>query len=166
MSKATIPEQIGPYRVLRPIGQGGMSEVFVVEDPSTKEHLALKLLVETGDAVPRFNREYEALIRLNHPGIVRVYNYGLHDGRPWFSMELLEGQSLQAWMKKCGRPGQSARTAEVYRVGYYLSAALAYIHRRKLIHRDLKSGNLLVDDRDEARDVRRWPWVIPDFQEC
>lgn len=144
MTTQLIPEQIGPYRVLRPIGQGGMSEVYVVEDPSSKAQLALKWLVELGDAVPRFNREYEALTRLNHPGIVRVYNYGIHAGRPWFSMELLEGQSLQSWMKRRGRPGQVARTSEVYRVGYYLCAALAYIHRRNLIHRDLKSANVMV----------------------
>jgi tetratricopeptide (TPR) repeat protein len=121
-----------------------MSEVYIVEEPSSGEHLALKLLVETGDAIARFNREYEALTRLNHPGIVRVYNYGLYQRLPWFSMELLEGKSLQSWIKSCGRPGQTERTSEVIRVGYYLSVALAYIHRRGLIHRDLKSANVMV----------------------
>ena len=82
MSKTLLPETIGPYRVLRPIARGGMAEVYEVEDPASGEHLAMKLLVQTGGALPRFNREYEAMIRLNHPNIVRVYHYGIHDQSP------------------------------------------------------------------------------------
>ena len=79
MFLSSAPRHIGPYRVMRPVARGGMAEVYEVEDPSG-ERLALKLLVQAGTALPRFNREYEALTRLNHPSIVRVYHYGLHEG--------------------------------------------------------------------------------------
>ena len=138
------PDHIGPYQVLRPIAQGGMAEVFEVRDPSSGEHLALKLLIQAGSAQPRFDREYEALIRLNHPGIVRVYHYGLHKGAPWLTMELLDGVPLQRRMKTMGRPGTPERTAEVVRVTFLVADALQYIHDRGLVHRDLKSANVLV----------------------
>ncbi|MEN0062852.1 MAG: protein kinase [Myxococcota bacterium] len=143
-TSSSIPKEIGPYRVLRPIARGGMAEVYEVEERSSGEHLALKLLVQTGGALPRFNREYEAMIRLNHPNIVRVYAYGLHGQSPWLSMELIEGTPIQAYVKRCGKPGTDARTEEVIRLGHDLALALDHIHRRGLVHRDLKSANVLV----------------------
>ena len=64
-----------------------MAEVYEVEEPTTGEHFALKLLLEAGTARKRFDREYEAMTRLNHPNIVRVYSYGFHELGPWMSME-------------------------------------------------------------------------------
>ncbi|MEZ4316736.1 MAG: protein kinase [Myxococcota bacterium] len=145
MNPAEVPETIGPYRLLRPIARGGMAEVYEVEDPVSGEHLALKLLMQEGTARARFDREYEAMIRLNHPNIVRVYNYGLtEDRRPWLSMELIDGTPIQAYAKHCGRPGLPHRNEEVIRVAHDLALALDHIHRRGLVHRDLKSANVLV----------------------
>jgi len=141
---APLPEVVGPYRILRPIARGGMAEVYEVEELATGEHLALKVLMQTGGALARFNREYEAMIRLNHPNIVRVYNYGSYEKLPWLSMELIEGTPIQAYAKRCGRPGTRERTREVIRVAYDLAMALHHIHDRGLIHRDLKSANVLV----------------------
>ncbi|MCA9490113.1 MAG: protein kinase, partial [Myxococcales bacterium] len=124
--------------------RGGMAEVFEVEDRASGEHLALKLLVQTGGATARFNREYEAMIRLNHPNIVRVYAYGLLGDHPWLSMELVEGTPIQAYAKRCGRPGTRERLEEVIRVAHDLALALDHIHLRGLVHRDLKSANVLV----------------------
>lgn len=144
MTTATLPDTIGPYRVLRPIARGGMAEVYEVADPSSGEHLALKLLMQTGGALARFNREYEAMIRLNHPNIVRVYHYGFHGKMPWLTMELVEGTPIQAYAKNCGRAGSRERDEEVVRVTHDLALALDHIHRHGLIHRDLKSANVLV----------------------
>ncbi len=138
------PSRIGPYRVLRPIASGGMAEVFEVADEASGEHLALKLLVQTGGALPRFNREYEAMIRLNHPNIVRVYHYGLHEGAPWLTMELIQGTQIQAYAKKLGKAGSQKRNDEILRLAHDLALALDHIHTRGLVHRDLKSANVLV----------------------
>lgn len=143
MTSATI-ETIGPYKVLRPIARGGMAEVYEVEDPLSNEHMAVKLLMQDGPARARFDREFEAMIRLNHPNIVRVYNYGLAGHRRWLSMELVDGTPIQAYAKRCGRPGSESRTKEVIRVAHDLALALDHIHRRGLVHRDLKSANVLV----------------------
>ncbi len=140
----TVPEQIGPYEVVRPIAQGGMAEVFEVRDPRTRERLALKLLVELKTSVKRFNREFEAMTRLNHPCIVRVFRYGFHGRNPWLTMELLDGTPLQHRMKAVGAPGEPRRTAEGVRVGQNLASALSYLHDRGLIHRDLKSANVVI----------------------
>ncbi|MCB9692883.1 MAG: protein kinase [Alphaproteobacteria bacterium] len=141
---AVLPETIGPFRVLRAIAAGGMAEVYEVQDPRSGERFACKLLVAVKVALDRFNREYEAMTRLNHPGIVRVYHYGLHEGHPWMTMELLRGTPAQPWMKKVGKPGAPERTDEVLRIGYHLARALDYAHQRGLIHRDLKSANVLI----------------------
>ncbi|MEO0602771.1 MAG: protein kinase, partial [Myxococcota bacterium] len=151
---ALTPEHIGPYRIIRPIASGGMAEVYEVQDPASGERLALKLLVAVRQALRRFDREYEAMTRLNHPGIVRVYHYGLHQGHPWLTMELLRGVAAQSHVKRMGRPGKPRRLREVLRLGYHVSKALHYIHERKLVHRDLKSANVIVlpDDRVKLLD--------------
>ncbi len=140
-----LPEHIGPFRVLRAIARGGMAEVFEVEDPSSGEHLALKWLKHKS-RIPmlRFNREYEVMNTLNHPNILRVYGYGLHDGLPWMTMELVDGTPVQVYCRDSGFPGTEVRTANVIKVAYGLATALDHIHTRGLVHRDLKSANLLV----------------------
>jgi len=150
-SLALTPEHIGPYRIIRPIASGGMAEVYEVQDPASGERLALKLLVAVRQALKRFDREYEAMTRLNHPGIVRVYHYGLHQGHPWLTMELLRGVAAQSHVKRMGRPGTPRRLREVLRLGYHVSKALHYIHERKLVHRDLKSANVIVQPDDRVK---------------
>ena len=134
MSTVPLPERIGPYRVLRAIARGGMAEVYEVQDTATGEHLALKLLMQDGIALDRFNREYEAMIRINHPNIVRVYHYGVHESRPWFTMELVAGTPVQAYAKHMGRPGSERRNSEVIRLAHDLALALDHSHRRGLVH--------------------------------
>lgn len=148
------PETIGPFQVIRPIAAGGMAEVYEVEEPATGERFALKLLVQVDPALRRFDREYEAMTRLNHPGIVRVFHYGNHQGHPWMTMELVRGTPAQNHVKRFGPPSHPGRVAEVVRVAWHLALALGYIHDRGLIHRDVKSANVLVlpDDRVKIID--------------
>ncbi len=141
-TRMSLPEHIGPYRVLRSIASGGMAEVFEVQDPASEERYALKLL-QASVALKRFNREYEAVTRLNHPSIVRVYHYGLHEGKPWLTMELVRGTPAQTHLKET-TSGNTDRIREALRIAYLLSNALSYVHDRGLVHRDLKSANVLV----------------------
>ncbi len=138
------PETIGPYRVLRPIARGGMGAVFEAEDPANGERVAVKLLTHRGLARPRFAREYKALTRLDHKNIVRVYRYGMHEGNPYLSMEFLDGDPVQVHVHRQGPPGDATRGEEVVRVGVNVSRALAYLHERGIVHRDLKSSNIMV----------------------
>ena len=138
------PSKIGPYRVLSSIARGGTGQVFEVEDPRSGEHLALKMLVHRGAALGRFYREYDAMIRLNHPNIIRVFHFGVHDDMPWQTMELVTGTPVQAYIMRKGRPGDARRIEEVIRLGHDIAQALHHVHRKGLVHRDLKSANLLV----------------------
>jgi tetratricopeptide (TPR) repeat protein len=139
-----LPRTIGPYRVLQSIARGGSGQVFEVEDPSTGEHLALKLLMNEQASFARFYREYEAMSRLNHPNIIRVYHFGLFGRMPWQTMELVTGTPVQPYVMRLGRPGDARRIEEAIRLGHDIAGALHHVHRRGLVHRDLKSANLLV----------------------
>ena len=139
------PTHVGPYRVIRLLAQGGMSVVYEVADPDTGRPVAAKVLTERGQGVPRFGREYRALTRLDHPNIVRVYRYGMtEDGQPYLIMELLHGVPAQVRVKSIGRPGEPTRSAEAARIGAKVAEALEYMHARGIVHRDLKSSNVIV----------------------
>ncbi len=121
-----------------------MAEVYEVEHELTNERLALKMLWMPGVAAARFDREYEAMIRLNHPNIARVFTYGVHEGQRWLTLELFVGTPIQVYAKSLGRAGTPRRTEEVVRVAHDLALAIDYVHRRGMVHRDLKSANVLV----------------------
>jgi hypothetical protein len=89
--------------------------------------------------------DYETAVTEVYAAPVSPYGIAVdHEGRPWLTMELLQGMSLQARVKLVGRPGDAARAREVMRVGWYVADALHYIHLRGLVHRDLKSDNVVV----------------------
>ena len=139
------PTHIGPYRVLRPMGSGGMAHVYAVEDPATGRNRAVKLLTRRGMAWTRFEREYRALARMDHPNIVRVFRFGVTDKRqPYLVMELLEGLPIQEWASGFGEVGDPERVEATVRALAGVADALEYLHRRGFIHRDLKSNNVLV----------------------
>ena len=141
--------------MLRNIGRGGSGQVYQVADTTTGEHLALKWLQVGGHAERRFIREYEAAVRLNHPNIVRVFHYGTFEGSPWFTMELVDGVQAQKHIQQMGPVGVSSRYREVLRVGACVAQALHYLHQRQLVHRDVKSSNVMVlpDGRVKLLDL-------------
>lgn len=145
LAPVALPERIGPYVVLREVARGGMASVFEVVDPLDGGRLALKLLHQRGAAQLRFVREYEALTRLDHPNILRVFRFGQAEGQgPYLTMELLDGAAAQVYAKSLGRPGAAERSRAVLRVVSEVAVALQHLHERGLVHRDLKSSNVLV----------------------
>lgn len=161
------PAFVGAYRVVRVLGRGGMATVYEVEEPRTGTRLALKLLTRRGFNTGRFHAEYRSLVRLDHPNIVRVLHLGRASGDlPFITMELLEGRSLQAYVKSVGRPGDEARTKAVVRVYRCVLKALAYLHGRHLLHRDVKSSNAMVlnDGRVKLLDLGTARLVPPGAQ--
>jgi tetratricopeptide (TPR) repeat protein len=122
-----------------------MAVVYEVTDVESGRPLAVKVLLGRGAGSPRFSREYLALARIDHPNVLRVYGYGVTEsGLPYLVMELLHGVAAQVRVKSLGRPGQAVRTSEALRIAFHVAGALQCLHRRGIIHRDLKSSNVIV----------------------
>lgn len=136
---------VGPYRVLEFLGEGGMGTVFQVEHIALTRHYALKVLrtkvIERDPAASaKFLREARTAARVRHPNIVDVIDFGhLGDGRPYFVMELLEGQSLADLVAAGALP-----PADVVTIARQLANALAVAHDRGVVHADVTPSNVLV----------------------
>lgn len=146
------PDRVGPFRVVREIGRGGMGIVYLAEQDHPRRRVALKVVrpgLASAGTMRRFEREVDALARLEHPGIARIFETGVahvdgpsgwSEARPWFAMEYAEGERLDEWV----------RTHDpATRVGVQLIADIAdaihHAHVNGVVHRDLKPGNILVD---------------------
>lgn len=145
------PAQIGGYRILGRLGEGGMGVVYEAEQPSPRRLVALKVVrgVEVVDdlRLKMFQREAETLARLDHPNIGAIYASGrTEEGRHFFAMELVRGQTLAEWLTK--RPRQPDRSEMELRLRLFrqICEAVHYAHQRGVIHRDLKPSNLIVTD--------------------
>ncbi|MFZ6185221.1 protein kinase domain-containing protein [Nannocystis pusilla] len=139
------PTTIGPYRVIRRLGSGGMGDVYLArrDDQEFEREVAVKLLAPGlygRDFVRRFRAERQILARLDHPNIARLYDGGTHvDGRPYLVMEPIEGAPLHRFCEE-RRLGLSERLALVLAV----CDAVDYAHHRLVLHLDLKPENILV----------------------
>jgi serine/threonine protein kinase len=145
---APTPVVAGRYALQQLIGRGGSAEVWRADDTSLDRAVALKLVtLPTDEGSARAGDEARTLARLNHPGLVPVYDAGTDDaGRPWVVMELVEGETLSETLKR--GPLTSERTATV---GRSVAEALAYVHDKGLIHRDVKPGNVLLGTDGRSR---------------
>ena len=144
---------IGPYRVLREIGRGGMGVVYEAEQQRPRRSVALKVILGArhvdADTVRMFQRESASLARLKHPGIAAIHESGsTEDGLHYFAMELVQGRTLSRVLDEAGAP--ASRPALRLRLALFrkICAAVAYAHQRGVIHRDLKPSNILVVDAD------------------
>ncbi len=142
---------VGPYRLLSRLGAGGMATVWLAErlDGTVSRQVALKLPREGwGQGLTRrLARERDILASLEHPLIARLYDGGqLPDGRPWLAMEHVPGSPID-------RHCREARLAPEQTVRLFLQVieAVAFAHARLVVHRDLKPGNVLVDDQGRVR---------------
>ena len=153
----TIPrpgEQIGPYRVLGELGRGGMATVVEVEHVDTGAHRALKLMLpgsRSEEVARRMEREFLALSRLDHPGVLKVYEAGLYQGRPWFSTEMLQGEDLRTAVESWRAMAPADRFREAERVLIGVAEALACIHDQGLVHRDVTPSNIMLLDDGSLR---------------
>jgi serine/threonine protein kinase len=146
-----IADQIGNYRVVRQLGQGGMGTVFEAVRDGIGGRVALKVLraeyTRNPDVASRFFQEARAANLIEHPGVVKIYEYGqLPDGTAFLAMEYLEGQSLRAVLAKSKRLPQ----ADVLRLCRQMAGALAAAHGKQIVHRDLKPDNIMLIADAEA----------------
>lgn len=140
----------GKWRLERKVGEGGMGSVYQARDLQLDRPVAVKLLSSQllGDAelMARFEREAKLTASLEHPNIVPVYAVGRHEGRPFMVMKMLEGQALSALLHE--KKGLSLE--ETLALARQLASGLDHIHQRGFIHRDIKSGNIMVGPEGRA----------------
>jgi len=152
-SEPELPETIGRYRILRLLGEGGMGSVFEAEQDNPRRTVALKVIrtgLLTAEVLQRFDRESQALARLHHPGIAQVYEAGAADSgwgsQPFFVMEFIDGVPLDRYAGL-----HHLDTRQRLALMIQVCDAVEHAHRRGVIHRDLKPGNILVDENGQPK---------------
>ena len=139
------------YEVLDKLGAGVLGEVVKVRDNTTGELRAIKLFkpqVISASNMGRFEREFRAITSIKHPNIVKVYDFGVHKDRPYFSMELLDGTDLRRYIADtrpaADHPGFEEYARRAAYVFHQIADALATVHAAGIVHRDLKPENIFV----------------------
>ena len=153
VTDAARPARIGRYRIIRLIGEGGMGAVYEAEQDQPRRTVALKV-IKPGLAGPellrRFAQEAQALGRLQHPGIAQIYDAGTADtgygSQPYFAMEFIRGASLREYAD-----GHHLGLPERLELMVKICEAVHHAHQRGLIHRDLKPGNIIVDETGQPK---------------
>src|SRR5579872_2419323 len=152
--QALLQGQVGSYRIIRKLGQGGMGMVFEAEQQDPKRLVALKVIsagiFAAEHSIKLFEREVKALARLKHPGIAAIYEAGQTEGgQRFFTMELVIGQTLSEYLAS-----HSLSQTEVLRLLLTICDVVTYAHQRGVIHRDLKPSNIMVQEQDGAAIVK------------
>ena len=146
----SCPSTLGHYEIVAPIGSGGMGEVYRARDKNLDRIVALKILppaeTSTGQLVRRFIQEAKAASALNHPNIAHIYEIGEANGTRFIAMEYVEGQSLQERIS-----ARSFTTSEVVQIGCQIADALNHAHAARIIHRDIKSSNIMLTARGQVK---------------
>ena len=151
MQDPNLNRQLGPYRLQRVVGRGGMGTVYEARDEATEQLAAIKILSPALAADEsfrdRFAAEIESLKQLKHANIVELYGFGQDEEQLFYVMELVDGKSLQEELR-CGR---RFTWREVARIAVDICAALKHAHDHGIIHRDLKPANLLLTSDDQIK---------------
>jgi len=153
LSPAETPARLGPYRILSELGRGGMGVVYRAEQESPRREVALKVIrpgwLDTG-LLARFQHEARVLGWLHHPGIAHIYEAAVaetpHGPQPYLAMELVRGEGLVRWCERHAL-GVRERLALLGKV----CDAVEHAHQKGVIHRDLKPGNILVDESGQPK---------------
>ena len=138
-------ENIGPYRIIERLGQGGMATVYKAYHASLDRYVALKVLHpafhEDETFLGRFQREARVVAKLEHPRIVPVYDYAEHENRPYLVMKFIEGETLKSRLSR-----GSLSSEEITQVVEAVGSALAHAHESGILHRDIKPSNVLINN--------------------
>jgi serine/threonine-protein kinase len=146
-----MTRQLGHYEIVGELGRGGMGVVWKALDPALGRVVAIKELAPTladdPALVERFLREARSMAALSDPHIVNIHFIGQEHGRPFFVMELVDGESLSSILRRLGR----LELADALKIVHQTARGLACAHERGVVHRDIKPGNLLLDTRGRVR---------------
>lgn len=138
-----VGENVGPYRIVEQLGQGGMATVFKAYHASLDRYVALKVLHPAINQDPnfeaRFQREARVVAKLEHSSIVPVYDYAEHEKRPYLVMKFVEGDTLKARMDN-----GPLSSDEITKIVDAVGSGLSYAHKQGVLHRDIKPSNVLL----------------------
>jgi len=141
---------LAAYGELELVGRGGMSDVYRGLHPTLGQPVAIKMLAsrltEDADALARFEREARLAMRLSHPNIVSVYDYGRTGDSRYIVMEYIQGPTLADWLEREGQLSLAQMAPLLEQIG----AALDYAHEAGLVHRDIKPSNVMIDTQNSA----------------
>jgi serine/threonine protein kinase len=158
-------ERLGPYEILKPLGAGGMGEVYCARDVRLGRTVALKILsarmMQHAGIRSRLEREAQAISSLNHLHICTLHNIGRYNEIDYLVMELLEGQTLAERLKEGALAGP-----ELLRIAIEVAEALDYAHRNGVIHRDIKPENIMLTDQGVKLvdfGLARWQYETDEF---
>lgn len=167
-SSDLIGRTLGGYRVVSPIGQGGMAEVFKGYQPNLDRYVALKILsprfAADNEFYERFQREAAAVARLHHPNIVQVYDFGTVDRLTYMVMEYIPGPTLKERVRTLRGRSEHLSRGEVLSVTRQIASALDHAHANGLIHRDIKPANILLRSNEfDPHNPQEAYAVLTDF---
>ncbi|MCP4539428.1 MAG: protein kinase [Chloroflexi bacterium] len=152
-------QTLGKYRVLEPLGRGGMARVYRAFHPQLNRYVAIKVLrsdlVDEEEFLVRFRREAQAVAALRHPNVVQVFDSDVQDEVYYMVLELLEGDALKTRLNDYRTRDERMPLGEMVRVLLDVLDGMAYAHSEGMIHRDIKPGNILLTKRGQA--------VVADF---
>src|SRR5688572_12668304 len=143
-AESMVGKTIGRYRIISPLGSGGMGEVYLAQDTVLSRQIALKLLPEyfarDRDRLRRFQQEARAASALNHPNILTIHEVGEADGIQFIATEFINGETLRASLMRAGK----MKTSEALKVAAQVASALATAHEAGIVHRDIKPENIMI----------------------
>ncbi|MBI5215398.1 MAG: protein kinase [Ignavibacteriae bacterium] len=146
---------ISHYKILEKLGEGGMGVVFKAEDTKLKRIVALKFLPESvsssGEELARFQQEAEAISALNHSNIATIYDVDEVEGKKFLALEFIPGGTLKSRIKKLKNEGREISIEEATDYIIQIAEGLGHAHRQQIIHRDIKSDNLMLTDEGKIK---------------
>jgi serine/threonine protein kinase len=138
---------LGPYRIIEPLGRGGMASVYKAYEAALDRYVAVKVLppefLHDPTFAERFRREAKVVARLEHPNVIPIFAFDIADGIPWMAMRFISGGTVSGLLR--GSPGRLPRE-RVIAILRGVAGALDYAHGKGVIHRDVKPHNVLIDE--------------------
>ncbi len=148
-SSSWTGKTIGKYRLVEPLGRGGMAEVYKAYQPGLDRYVAIKLmhsfLAEDKDFLARFQREAKLVASMRHPNIVQVHDFDAEGGVYYMVMEYIDGETLKSRLQNLEEKDQWISIDEAVRIILSVGSALKYAHRLGMVHRDVKPANVMIE---------------------